>query len=200
MNLTPHRACAVVLALLLLAPLAYAVTVFDTIEDEAALLQSRIEARLAEIGEPATKAEGTEAKGLAGAAAVLAVVRPQLLALTQPAGLFDMGPIKTLAKAGAYIERSGTADTDVLLAFQNLYESVDEWGDALDALYDAAAPSLSDKEEAKVESMAQKSFDLQNLAILQFVNGELGKATKTGAKALATFAKATAMAQKYAAD
>ena len=191
---------AAIITALSLAPIALATSMFGRLRISANSLQTQIDARVTTLGEPATKVEKTELKNLRKASLLLVKVDPDLLELDEPEGLFNLRSLKSLSKVGGLVEKSGTADGPVLLAFQQMFESIGDWGDALDDIYDASMPSLSEKEGAKVEAMAQKARDTEDVAQQHFADGELGKASQVGLKALTLFAKATALARKYASD
>ncbi|MCU0725270.1 MAG: hypothetical protein MUE73_05700 [Planctomycetes bacterium] len=191
-------AFAVLAGVLLLTSAALAVDVIVFIANSVVAFKSQVDLRIAAIGTPDTKETATELKCLVKASAVLAEAADELASLSAPEGLFETSALKVLAKVGGLIEKSGSGDPGVQLGFQALFNALDEWGEALDDLYGSYLPALSEKEEAKVEKLAQKSNDLYDQAMDHATSGQLGKATKAGAKALSTFAKATALARRYA--
>jgi hypothetical protein len=193
-------ALVALLGLATLVPVALAADVIETIRITVESFQAAIDDRLDEIGEPATKADKAELKCLHKASDILGDTSDALQPLSAPDGLFATDALKGLAKIGGLIEKSGTADPDVQTGFQTLFQALDQWGEALDDIYDASRPSLTEKELAKVQKLAEKSEDYYILSMDYIGNGELGKGTKAGARALITFAKATFLAQMYAND
>jgi hypothetical protein len=199
----PFRRTAVALAVLgplLLGSAAIAADTMTHVRDTLDFFQLQVDDRIAAIGEPATKAEKTEAKCLGKVSALLDQAGAALAGLSGPGIYYETAALKVLAKVGGLIAKSGTTDPDVVLGFQSLFDAMDEWGEELDDLYDLYRPVLSDKEQAKVVKMAEKAGDLYEQAMVSATEGDLGNATKLGAKALILFAKATALTEKYASD